>query len=372
MSNALIEAPADEQQQSVGMAIATTRQAQEVQAAMIVAKRFPRDEDLAASRILKACKRPGLAEAACYEYSKGGTKITGPSIRLAEVMAQNWGNIDFGFVELERSRGVDGVGVSIVQAHAWDMETNTRRAATFNVRHWRDTRQGGYALDDEREIYEAIANQAARRVRACVLAVIPGDIQDAAVEQCEKTLAGQSTEPLTDRIRKMISAFDEVGVSKAQIELKLGHATSAITNSEMARLTKIFTSIRDGFGTVAEHFPSGEPKSEKKSMEEIDKQLKPAEKKEPAKEPTQAPVADKPTESTDDWDSFKQLLVKAVKDKSIASVQAARKHGFEKFPDRQEEVNTLCDESEFEIRESRGEKSNKPKQGKLMDTNPTA
>lgn len=239
---------------AVGTAMASGRVAQEVQAAMVVAKRFPRDEDNAVARILKACNRKSLAEQACYEYTKGAAKVTGPSIRLAEVLAQNWGNIDFGFVELERRKAA-GVGTSLVSAHAWDLETNTRRSIVFEVRHWRDTKGGGYAITDERDIYELIANQAARRMRACILAVIPGDIQDAAVEACDRTLAGQSSEPLSDRVRVMLAKFLDIGVSKDMIDAKLGHKTDAITQQQFARLGKIFTSIRDGVGSVVEHFP---------------------------------------------------------------------------------------------------------------------
>jgi len=259
MTNDLIE---KNDSDSAGTAIATTRQAQEVQAAMIVAKRFPRDEDWALAKILKSCQRRGLAEVACYEYSKGGTKITGPSIRLAEVLAQSWGNLDFGFSELER-RSVEGVGQSLVQCVAWDLETNTRRAVTFTVRHWRDTKGGGYALTDERDIYELVANQAARRVRACIMAVIPGDIQDAAVEQCEKTMTAQSKEPLGDRIAKMLTAFDSVGVTVAAIEAKLGHNTASITATELARMAKVYQAIRDGVSKAAEHFPLSEEKGAK-------------------------------------------------------------------------------------------------------------
>ena len=78
-----------------------SRQAQEVQAAMVIAKRFPRDEVESYNRIMQSCKRKSLAESAMYEYPRGGTKVTGPSIRLAEAMAQNWGNLDFGITELE-------------------------------------------------------------------------------------------------------------------------------------------------------------------------------------------------------------------------------------------------------------------------------
>lgn len=254
MATGLIEQEQQTTGMAVGTAMASGRVAQEVQAAMVVAKRFPRDEDNAVARILKACNRKSLAEQACYEYTKGTAKVTGPSIRLAEVLAQNWGNIDFGFVELER-RKANGVGNSLVSTHAWDLETNTRRSIVFEVRHWRDTKGGGYAITDERDIYELIANQAARRMRACILAVIPGDIQDAAVDACDKTLAGQSSEPLSDRVRVMLAKFLDVSVTKDMIEAKLGHKIDAITQQQFARLGKIFTSIRDGVGTVVEHFP---------------------------------------------------------------------------------------------------------------------
>jgi len=83
--------------------VAQTRAAQEVQAAVLLAKRFPRNETDAIARILQACKRKSLAEQSQYAYPRGGTKVEGPSIRLAEVLAQNWGNIESGVVELERS-----------------------------------------------------------------------------------------------------------------------------------------------------------------------------------------------------------------------------------------------------------------------------
>ena len=102
-----------------------SRQAQEVQGAMVIAKRFPRDEVESFNRIMQSCKRKSLAESAMYEYPRGGTKVSGPSIRLAEAMAQNWGNIDFGITELEQKNGE-----SQVMAYAWDLETNTRQMFT--------------------------------------------------------------------------------------------------------------------------------------------------------------------------------------------------------------------------------------------------
>ena len=40
---------------------------------------------------MRACQRRKLAESSMYEFPRGNEKITGPSIRLAEAIAQNWG-----------------------------------------------------------------------------------------------------------------------------------------------------------------------------------------------------------------------------------------------------------------------------------------
>ena len=155
----------------------------EVQAAMVIARMNPRDPIAAMDRILNACTRPTLANAAVYTYNRGGSDVSGPSIRLAEAMAQSWGNMQFGIRELEQ-RG----GESTVQAFAWDVETNTRREVTFQVPHVRYTKRGTTRLEDPRDMYEMVANQGARRLRACILAVIPGDVTEAAVAQCETTM----------------------------------------------------------------------------------------------------------------------------------------------------------------------------------------
>lgn len=233
--------------------VASARQIQEVQAAMVVARRFPRDEARAASRIVEACKRSGLAERASYEYSRGGQTITGPSIRLAETMARAWGNLDYGITEIDRRDGE-----STVMAYCWDLETNVRQTKVFAVRHLRDKKGGAVRLSDERDIYELIANQGARRLRACILGIIPGDIQDRALEQCDRTLIGKSDKPFADQVSECIEAFKPMGVTPEMIERKLRHALSAMTPQELARLRRVWTAIRDKVSSVEHEFPTDE------------------------------------------------------------------------------------------------------------------
>lgn len=235
------DAPQGVTAQSVTTAMVTSRQAQEVQAAMIIAKRFPRDERVSCDRVLNACTRISLAEAAIYEYSRGGTTVTGPSIRLAECLAQNWGNIDFGYVELEQKNGE-----SQVMAYAWDLETNTRQTKVFTVPHKRHTKNGDYPLTDPRDIYEMVANQASRRVRSCILAVIPGDVVDSAVKQCDLTLKTGSKTPLDERIKDMVAKFAEYEVTADQLRQYVGKNVEAFTEADVVRLGKVYRSLKDG------------------------------------------------------------------------------------------------------------------------------
>ncbi|WP_199798712.1 hypothetical protein [Clostridium tetani] len=238
----------------------TTRQAQEVQAAMIVAKKFPRDEIEAFNKILRACQRKSLAEQSMYEYPRGGMKVTGPSIRLAEALAQNWGNLDYGIIELEQKNGE-----SQVMAYAWDLETNTRQTKIFNVPHIRSTKKGNKVLTDPRDIYEMVANQGARRLRACILGVIPGDVIDSAIEQCELTLKTNNPEPLIDRVRKMVKAFeDKFSVTKEMIEEFLGCSSEAFSENDFIRLRKVYNSVQDGMANREDYFKI---KTEKSTFE---------------------------------------------------------------------------------------------------------
>lgn len=237
----------------------SSRQIAEVQAAMVIAKRFPRDETAACTRIANACKRLGLAEAALYSYPRGGQQVTGPSIRLAEALAQAWGNLDFGIVELEQRNGE-----SVVMSYCVDLETNTRQTKVFSVKHERHTRQGVSALRDPRDIYEMTANQGARRLRACILGVIPGDVVDMALDQCEQTLKGGSKEPLIDRVRKMVAAFSDMGVTQAMLEDRLMHKVDAVNETELVALRKIYVSLKDGMSKREDWF---QPRQKKETLD---------------------------------------------------------------------------------------------------------
>jgi hypothetical protein len=239
---------------SLGAEVASARAAQEVQAAMVIAKKFPRDENKAYAAIIQSCKRKTLAEAAIYSYPRGGSTVEGPSIRLAEEMARNWGNLDYGLVELEQTKDN-----SVVMAFAWDQQTGTRRSMVFTVPHVREVGRGQNktlkALDDPRDVYEIVANMGARRMRACIMALIPGDFIDGAVEECNRTMAdAEKGVSLQDRCAKMVAAFSDFGVTQDMIEKKFQHRLGAITEAELNQLRKIYRAIADSAASREQFF----------------------------------------------------------------------------------------------------------------------
>lgn len=231
------------------VAIESERAVAEAQGKMVLAKRFPRDTALAAARVIDACKRPSLAEAGLYRYSRGGGNVEGPSIRLAEELARCWGNVEYGLRELSRKEGF-----SEMEAFAWDLETNVRSVQNFTVRHLRDKKGGPQVLHDERDIYEITANMGSRRVRARILAILPPDLTDAAVAQVRRTLRDGSEAPLGDRINKMVQFLAGFGVTAAMLVAYLGHPIDQTTPDELVDLKGIATSLKDGQSKVADHF----------------------------------------------------------------------------------------------------------------------
>lgn len=218
------------------------RTMQQVQGQIILAKKFPRDETAAFNSIVKACKRYSLADVAAYKFPRGDKTVTGPSIRLAEMIAQYWENMEYGWEELERTEGR-----SRCEAYCWDMQRNLRKVVKFEVLHTMKAKGFMKKLTDPRDIYEHCANQASRRVRACILALIPGDIIEAALDECKKTLAkGDGSQTLEDRIRNLVVRFADVGVTQEMLEKRLGHTMDITTGEEIADLIPIYRVIADG------------------------------------------------------------------------------------------------------------------------------
>ena len=216
----------------------------EIKGKMFLARQFPRNPEVSLQAALYECQRPELAAMAQYEYPKGDSVVRGPSIRLVEVLARNWGNIDSGVNEIEAR-----ADSTLIKCYAWDLESNVSDEKTFSVKHERSTKEGSYKLTDERDIYEMVANKGARRKRACILAVLPRWYVDAALEACDATLKAALTEgkSMDEVIASLVSAFDEFGITQEQIAEKVGKEIAHLSKNDIVKLRHLYAAIKDGF-----------------------------------------------------------------------------------------------------------------------------
>lgn len=226
------------------------RQIAEVQVMMTVAKGDPRQEAIVWAGMRRACTRFRFAQKAKYAFPRGKQLISGLGIKSIRELAIIYGNIDYGYRVLD----LEG-DVSWVEAYAWDMEKNVRVVRKFPVKHWRDLKGGGEAVESERDKYEVVAGTTQRRVRSCLEQLLPADYLEEAEILIDKTLKKGDGRPMADRLRDVQVRFSEVGVSTEQIEAYLQHPIRAIVPEELPRLQQIYTSIRDGVMRVSDAFP---------------------------------------------------------------------------------------------------------------------
>ena len=250
-----------------------TREIAEVKAQIFLAKQFPRDVQTVVGNIISECRNPHLAENAQYSYVKGkgdkATEIKGPSIRLLEVIARNWGNCDSSLIELERRKGG-----STVKVRFWDFETNAQQSKTFDVNFVRNTKNGSYEVTDEREQYEMMANYGARRLRACIQSGIPSYIIDQALETCEKTMAEsiKRGKPIEETRQSMLEYFQQLAdwITPEMLGGVVDKEFDKLTVQDIVKIKNLYNAIKDGFVKPEAAFLGQETEAGLPTIEEQD------------------------------------------------------------------------------------------------------
>lgn len=235
-----------------GTAVEQSRAVAEVQAAIVVAQQCPRDVQLALREMQQSCQQPALAERAFYRFPRASGAVTGASVHLARELARCWGNVQYGIAELRRD---DEFGQSEMSAFAWDVQTNTRNSSTFVVPHLRDKKGGPEKLTETRDIYENNANNGARRVREAIFAILPPWFVEQAKDLCNQTIRNGGGKPLPQRIADAIRMFEDNGVVKDRLELKLGRPSAKWTEHDVAQLGVIVKSLQRGEISIEDEFP---------------------------------------------------------------------------------------------------------------------
>lgn len=247
------------------VAVESSRAIAEAQGKLLMAKRFPRSYTYAYSKAIEACQRKSFAEKAFFSYPRAGQTVTGVTIRFAEEMARCYGNLDYGIKEMSHEEGK-----SEMQAYCWDLETNTISSQNFTVEHVLETKHGNRKLTSQRDIYERTANDGARRLRARILAILPPDLVEDCINECRRTLAGQNTIPLIDKVKNMVSGFAKLGVTTEMLEKRLGHTIESTNNDELVEYIGIFNGLKQKETTISDWFE--QPKTASQLTEALRKE----------------------------------------------------------------------------------------------------
>ena len=221
----------------------------EIEGAMVLARRFPRNENEARGRTLAACKRREFAESAHYVLRRGRNVIVGPSVALAREFARVWGNIRYGADIV-----YDDDEKRVVRAWAWDVERNTRPSEDVGFKKL-ILRGSKWTRPDERDLRELTNGQAARAVRNCLLHLLPDDFKQAAMNECDKTIASAFFANPEAAREKLITGFQQLGISVDALEAWLGCALTSINARQVVQLRAIYKDISTGRGKWSQYMP---------------------------------------------------------------------------------------------------------------------
>lgn len=256
----------------------------EIDKQIATAHQYPRNANLCVQNIQALALMDEDIAGSCYYHlertDKNGEKsiIEGPSIRLAEIVASNWGNLRIA----TRVVGNDGRMVT-VEAVCHDLESNVA-VSQQQVRSI-VTRNGKTYSNDMQTL--TINAASAIALRNAINKVVPMAITKKIVEQCKNMVRGKAAE-LPEKRQKIVSAFASIGVSREQLLAKLEIASiDEITADMVVSLRGLYTSLKDGNSTVEEEFSKPETEQQEQTNA-VAAKAKEAVKRVQAK--TQAPV----------------------------------------------------------------------------------
>ena len=223
----------------------------EVEAQLDAAHRYPRSMTRFLHRATSmATISEEVAESCIYSLPRGGKMITGPSVRLAEICASAYGNLQVA------ARVVDAEEREVVaQGACWDMETNLR--CTVEVRR-RITNRHGKRYDDD--MITITGNAAASiALRNAIFRVVPRAYVDTVYNKARAVAVGNA-KTLASKRDQVLARLGALGVTPDRVFARLEcTGPDDIGLAHMETLIGLGTAIKDGSMTIEDAFPAPPP-----------------------------------------------------------------------------------------------------------------
>lgn len=247
-----VEAEAVEEMGLTPLAVADRSELALLDVQIVTAKRYPRSiEKFKKDALALATTDAETAASMYYRLKRDKKTIEGPSVRLAEVVANCWTNLHAVARQLDVHRG-DRVARS--QSVCWDLEKNVRIGVEVSRRITRA--DGTIYGDDMIGVTQAAALGIA--FRNSVFKVVPlahvKDIFDA----CKEVSVGKGL-TMEQRRENAVKAFKALGVEeKTLLEFLEVKGWEDTTIDHFITLSGLRTAIKDGEVTVKEAFSKEE------------------------------------------------------------------------------------------------------------------
>lgn len=207
------------------------------------------------------------AESCFYRLERDDKKtgqksvIEGPSIRLAEIIANSWGNIRIA----TRIIGNDGKFIT-AQGACHDLESNVIQVVEVKRSI---TTSKGYTFSNDMQVVTGNAAASIAR-RNAILAVIPAAIFKPLYAKIQQKVLGEVKNDLENRRANMLKTYALLGVTQQMIFQHLNVSKMEDINVQMVvDLGKLYNALRDGQTTVEETFkrPAAEAQMAEKVRE---------------------------------------------------------------------------------------------------------
>jgi len=211
------------------------------------ARSYPRSVSKFVSEVLSLATLNQETAAACfYALPRDGKSVSGPSARLAEIVASCWGHMR---VEA-RISGEDEHFV-MSRAMAWDLQNNV--AIAFEARR-RITNKKGQRFNDD--MIAVTANAASSiAIRNAIFKVVPSAFWRPIFEACRRAAVGDQ-KTLADRRAASLEYFQKMGIDQARVFTLLGVTGIEDINLEhVGTLLGLANAIREGDTNIDEAFP---------------------------------------------------------------------------------------------------------------------
>jgi len=220
----------------------------ELDTQIATARQYPRDPKMARKSIMDNAIMDEQSATECmYAMPRAGKPIRGPSVRLAEIIHQAWGNcrVEARVIDTDRVNKI-----ITAEATFHDLQTNS---AMRSVVQRRISDKRGRLYNDDMIVTTGNAACAIAR-RNAILAGVPKGIWRPAYEAAEQYVAGD-IKTLSERRAAAIKAFATYGVTPEQIYATLDvDSVEDISLDDILTLQAMFAALKNKESTVEELF----------------------------------------------------------------------------------------------------------------------